>query len=797
MPDPSPPPRTLPLVDPVSGDFFNVPEGDASYYLDRGWKSQTAGDVGAAALRGAREIDYGGVGGAAKAVLAAGARGATLGLSDVAARALGGDETADTLRGLREEHPTLSTGAELAGAVLPAVLSGGESLPASLAARAGRGVAEAAGGGIRGALAGGAAEGALFGAGQGVSELALSQDPLTLEHAAAAIGSNALYGAAAGGLAGGAVKGVEAGLGSAKRALDRALIARSEGRAMGAVGELEAEAAARPAAIGPETDITTLDRAGLKAAREQELEAVHAAQVPDREAFVDELRASREAMKEEKPWIATANGKTREVREIGKLTLEADRRIDGLLKVEQDLVDKPQKALSALRQQEQALGKLQGWGERETQRYVDEVAGARDRIRAELLENKVPGYVFGKGGISRTSPAIDDIAEGIFKERYPNPDRLPTNLLVLNAVPGALERNRGLQDRLAKLAEAPTSPRLTAIDATEEALGARTAPPKPEAASSPLGEVLKVAAHAVPFGAVAEKAAGALGGLRKAVGAGAERIGRAASDFLGKAAPAVGKAAKLAPPVATKVLAALRYGEPDDQGKSRPEPKTLPELFKARTDEIKAQVQLAPNGTYQMRPAARAKMAARLSGLGVVDPIAADRLESAGAARIAWLASQLPRRPDLAGLPVGPDTWQASDAAMRSWTRKANAAEDPYGVLERASAGAKARVVPEEIMAMRALQPALLNDYITRIITGLPGRKERLPYPQRLALSMLTGQPIDPAMTPVVMREIQSMHASVPGTAGGTMAPRAKAQFGSVKRSDPGTPAQRRQGVGL
>lgn len=795
-------PGTVRLVDP-DGGLRDVPvEAAGTLLQDSRWRIATTADALDRAVAQARETDYGGVGGAVAATGAAVARGATLGASDAAARLIGGEDARFDLSQLRAENPGISTGGEIAGVIAPALLTGGASLPAGLAGAAGRSAAAAVGGGIRGAIAGEAITGGLLGLGQGVSELALSDDPLTLSHAAATLSSNALYGAAAGAGAGLAAKGVEAGLGAAKRALDRALVASSEQRAMRAVGELETEAAAHPSAIGPETDVTTLDRAGLKKAREQAVEEFHAAQEPERRAFVDDLRASRDAAEAEKTWIATQGGKTREVRSLGRATLEADKRIDALLKVEADLVDKPQRALSALRQQEQALTKLQEWGERETGRYLDEVATGRDRIRAELLDNKIDGFRFGKGGISRTSPVVNDIVERLFQERYPTPDRLPTNLQVLNAVPGAIERNRALQDRLARLAEAPASPRLSAIDEAEAKLGIKAPVKEPESALGAVGAVLKAAAHAVPFGSVAEKAAGALGGIRKAIGAGAERTARAASAFLGKAEPAVAKAAKVTPRVtATAALASLRYGEPetDARGKrvAKPEPKTLPELYRARTDEIRSQVQLAPDGSFQMRPAARVKMAAKLSGLGVVDPIAADRLESAGAARIAWLASQMPRRPDFAGLPVGPDTWRPSDLEMRAWAIKAAAADDPYAVLARASAGKKARVVPEEAMALQALYAPLLDDYVTRIVTGLSDRKERLPYPQRLALSMLTGRPLDPAMTPNVMRELQSMFAAEPGTAGGTMAPRPSPQFGSVKRSDTGTPAQRRQGVGL
>ncbi|MFN2626654.1 MAG: hypothetical protein ABR520_11295 [Mycobacteriales bacterium] len=787
MPDPAPPllptPQSLTMIDPATGRAADVPLDQVSAYQDQGFTPETPDQHSTRLSAETAEGLYGGARGKVAAGLAGVVRGATLGGSDLVGRLTGGEDAAIALRGYQEQNPGVSFGSELAGMILPTLLTGGAAAPAGLASRLGAGVAERAGGGLVGALAGGAAEGAIFGAGQGVSELALSQDPLTLEHAAAAISSNALYGAAGGAIGTGVFKGVEAGLGAAKRALDRTLAERAADRAA-------KEAASKISEIGPETDVSLLDRRGLKVARDQEIEAVSAAQEPERKAFVDELRASRDAAEAEKTWIATQGGRTREVRSIGRATLDADRRIDSLLKVEADLVDKPQRALSALRQQEQALGKLSEWGERETQRYLDEVAGARGTIRTELLDNKVDGFRFGKGGISRESPVIDDIVERLFQEKYPHPDRLPTNLQVLNAVPGALERNRALQDKLAKLAEAPTSPRLSAIDAAEDALGI-----KREAPSSALGDVLKVAASAVPFGGMAEKAAGALSGLRKAVGEGAERLGRATSTFLGKAGPAAGKAAKLAPPVATEVLSKLRYGESttDDRGKRKPEPKTLAELYKARTGEIQAQVELAPDGTYKMKRAARERMAARLAGLGVVDPVAADRLETAGARRIAWLASQIPRRPDITAVQIGPDTYTPSDLAMRTWARKAGAADDPYGVLERAAQG---RVTPTEVMTLRATAPEILQSYINQVASELSTLEKKLPYKRRLTLSILTGKPVAAATHPPVLRELQSMYAREPGTAGGTQEPTANPRFGSVKRSDPGTPAQRRAGMG-
>lgn len=840
MPDPA----TIRLVDP-DGVVRDVPADSAGSVLaDPRWRVANRQDELSRISEQAKEETYGGAGGAAKAGLAGVARGVTLGGSDLAARLLGGEDAAIGLEGLRDVNPGVSFGSELLGAVAPALLTGGAATPAGLAARAGRGVTAAAGGGVRGALAGGAVEGALYGVGGGVTELSLSQDPLTLERAASTLSSGALFGAAAGAAGGLAAHGVEAGLGKAKGAIDGWLDQRAAARTATAEAEAKVAAANAPAAIGPETDVTLLDRKGLKVARDQELEAIRTAQVPERHAFVDDLVAAREAAKEEKTWIATAKGKTREVREIGRATLDADRRIDKLLKVEKDLTERPERALSALREQEQALTGLRDWGEQETQRYLDEVAGARDKIRSELagkteryfdelagardkirgelVGNKIDGYRVGKGGISPSSPVIDDIierefarryphaprrgqipetedlVEREFARRYPNPDRLPTNLEVLGGIPGQLERNKALQDRLARMAESPASPRLAAIDAADEAIATRVAAPKVEPTPSLGHEVLSaVAPFAGPLGAVASSGMKALGGLRKAAGAAAEQAAKAGSRFLDVAGQATAKASPYAPVVASKVLGSLSYASKDDAPPPRmrqveDSDSKLATVYRKRTDEIKGQVELAPDGSYQMRQDARMKLAAKFDGIRHLDPHAADDLETIGARRIAYLASIIPRRPDIGGIPIGPDRWQPNDMAMRSFARSAGAVEDPHAVLDRAAAG---RVVPEEAAALRAVYPELLSDFTGTVVAQLPSLRKTLPYKRRLALSLLTGTPVDAAMTPAVLSEIQGMYAAEPGTAGGTQAPQAQAQFGSLKRSDPGTPAQRREGL--
>ena len=172
----------------------------------------------------------------------AGARGLSLGLSDVALTELGVDAAGMEAR--RENLGTLGTGAEIVGAVAPSLVSGGAGAvgtaarltPAGLAARGGaslgRGVSAALGGGRAAGLAGlsaaGAVEGALQGAGQVLSEDALGDRELSAERMLAGAGR----GAALGGLIGGGVGAAGMGLASVARGgqrVSRAAVERLTG----------------------------------------------------------------------------------------------------------------------------------------------------------------------------------------------------------------------------------------------------------------------------------------------------------------------------------------------------------------------------------------------------------------------------------------------------------------------------------------------------------------------------------------------------------------------------------------
>ena len=174
----------------------------------------------------------------AKALLYAGARGLTLGLSDQLLVKTGAVDE-EELKQIKERNQVASIAGEIGGAVVPALFTGGTSVgariaaatpagfAAKLAARSGSKVAEevakrVVGNGIKQSVVrkaaelgtAGLVEGALFGEAQLVTEEALGDAEFTAESVLAAAGTGAAFGGAAGaGL--GAIGGV------AERALKR------------------------------------------------------------------------------------------------------------------------------------------------------------------------------------------------------------------------------------------------------------------------------------------------------------------------------------------------------------------------------------------------------------------------------------------------------------------------------------------------------------------------------------------------------------------------------------------------
>jgi hypothetical protein len=719
----------------LAGKAIEVPDDQVQAALDQQYTLESPEQHAQRLTGEQRESDFGGVKGKVAAGTAALARGASLGLSDVAIDALSGG--ANNLSDLREVNPGVSLAGEALGALSPVG-------PAAWAARIGSGIAETAEGAslatrlTRGA-AGYGAEGGLQGLGQGVSELALSNDPLTAERIASVLTSNTLLGGGIGAAAGTVGKLAEHGLLKAKGALD------------------ELAAGSR---IGQDVagDLAGMGSKELRAAEQAEHASIEAARVPQRADLANEIAGLRKEMKDQKVWLATKGAKTwegvepalaKEASEIGKVSLEADKTLDRMLRNPKALAARPQRALDALQQQESALERLAA--------QKDSLAG-----------------VFAKDASGERMAALESAGK-------------------------ALDRNRQLQQRIGDLVKEPTSERLAAITNARDALSA----PK---AAAPIGEKMASgaaysmaagAAGSIPFVGpfiapfVGNAAAAAVGGklsgkLAKGVAESAERTSKAVSKFLEVSAPI----ARAAPVLATKVLGAVRYSDAKEPKPPKKAPRDqLAANYHARSEELRSQTVFSLTGQAVMRPDARMKMADRLDPVRHIDPVLADRLETLQARRVEFLASKLPRRPDLVAIKTGPDRWQPSDMEMRQFARYVAGVEDPDGIEDRLAAGS---VTPEDADVMRNVYPERYAAITSQIAAKLPELRASLPYQRRLALSVFSGVPVDPAMHPRILAVLQSSFAEEPGSEGGTQAPKPQPAFGSVKNQE-ATPSQARQ----
>jgi hypothetical protein len=731
------------------GQTVAVPVEQAADLLSGGrYHIESGSEVADRAQAAADDQTYGGAAGTVLAGGAAIARGASGGLSDAAIAAMGGG---DQLRKLQQHHEGVSIGGEILGTLLPTGIGGVAGKAGTLAADAfeGAGAARA----ILGGVARGAAEGAVYGAGSGVSQVALSTQPLDAEHIASTLSSNILLGAGTGGLAGGALKAGEKALERAGLVLDHA-------------------AQTRAAIEGVPEDLAHLDEAGLRDAL-QKAKAEHATDIAAERKSLESLRVEKRAelasqvkdfhteLATERPiFQAVAGDDIRKVANVGTEVASPLNKSYRAMRSAFDnpiaIAENPTKLLQPLQMQQTAL---------------------------ENLRAKVPELQAAFAGDAR--------------------------LTALEHVDYALEQNKAFQDAIRSLdkGNAVTGGRLTALESGPSQRMVAIENAREALKRAPEIGLLGKGAKGAAFGGVT-----ALAHMIPGVGIAAPFLGKAASDFVGTAIERIGgasravaekssqtvkafldttqKVGKFVPTTATKVLSSVHFG-------NGPEPRSgkLHDLYAARSAEIRQQTMYAPDGSVQMRPEARLAMAKKLDPIRAVDPVLADQIETTAARKVAYVSSKLPRKPEIGGIQIGPDNWRPSDLQMRSWARTVRAVEDPSGVEERLLHG---NMTPEDAEAYRTVYPERFAAMQQSILAAAPTLAKTLPMKRKIALSVFTGVPLIPALQPNVLAVLQGNFASESGSQGGTQAPRAEPNFGalgSAKSLDKPTPAQAREGA--
>lgn len=805
------------LIDPATGATYAIADADAPARIAEGWQPETAAGLAARTAATRRQADYSGFGDKLQATAGQAASVATAGLSDVGVRVFGGEEAAQNQRRVREANPGATMFGTALG-VVPSLLTGGEGaaatatsgLPAAQITRLGAALTRAGEGASlaarvgRGAIGAGA-EGALYAAGQTASDLALADDPVTLERLAGSLSSN-LY----------SLGVPSVGIGAVGGAFEHGLIAA--GKRMKAARE------AVDAAPTIANDLAALDAKALREAKDAELATIEAARVPQRQALADDINAFREAGKVEQPWVAVATGSKAakgDAIKADRLAIKAEKRatdalaeaahwetqaaagIDGAAasaaaaRAEAETIKRAAEdlRLAANDAAANAATTYPRWM-REQQRLYIEGDKYLDRVLRNpkaLAENPR----LAKSALQQQEHALELIQSkadelAVFHAM----DKTGRRAAAMEAIPSTLERNRALQQRIDALIAAPASERLNAIADATASIGERSKLTLKQKAGAALafgattaavsgigGDVPGVNYIAPILGAAAGSAAAAkLGGvMHGARAASIARSAKAVDTFLA-GTRAVRRAAV---PVASRVLAEVRFAPPvpERSGSPRKAPATLADHFEARAAELGRATMPTPTGP-RVRPEVRRQIGARLAPIAVVAPHVADRLESAAVRRVEFLAARLPRARQL-----GTTTLRPSEMEIRAFARLVAAAEGPDAIEERLADGT---VTPEDREVMQALYPDRMAALVRDIVTRLPDLA-KLPYQRRLALALFTGAPVEASLEPRILAALQGIYAREPGTEGGTQAPRPQPAFGSVKAPE-ATPAERRAG---
>lgn len=818
----------------VNTKLFDVPEGEKIVVEDphqgareydlgefvagnaRGNVESTKGQL-AREQRGVLHERYGGVAGGARATLEGLGRGATLGGSDVALRALG--VSAEDLRGRQEEHPELATGAEIVGALAPALASGGGTAaesaagigarllrvtPAGYASRISGAIAGEGAGLVR-AAAGLGAEGAVFGGGTGISELALSSEPITAERVVSTLSSKALYGGLAGAGTGIFVRSLELGMGQARKL----------------VSEASERFGAAQTADDLFPDLAGKSRAELQAARRAEVvrgeEALAAEQRAAGGRFAADLADAETAFRQKHAFLVADDA----ARPSWGRTENAIRKA---LRTPEHLADNPGQLSKILEERAGTLKRVIDKGDEVAAKLAAEdvtlasklddlIRNRADDAAALTLEGKLAQRYsdFADIKLSRGKPI--DVSPGDaqrFRAAIEAGEVQGARSQALGELQGLYEQTQKLRSSLDEIAAIGkreiASPRLSAIENAIEGFADANKKGRVQQAGEGVAHSVAagvagtaLSAFGVPIWAAAPLAAAFGSGAREKLSSLVfRRAAKASSESSKRTAAAIEAvfdatrtARRVTPVAASKVLSNVSFGAaPAMAAESMPKSKNpLVNAFREREREIRAQVAPGPDGQLRMTMQAREEMAARLAGLRATDPLGADRVETVAARRLEFLANKLPRRPGSPAMVLGPDKWRPSDFEMAKWARYVAAVEDPDAVVERIG---DASISPEDVEALRSVYPEKYADAQMDLVKKTPEIRETVPYQRQVALSIFFGVPVGRLTQPEMVAALQRSYSEEPGAEQGMSAPKAQPQFGSLSKPEY-TASQRRQ----
>ena len=667
-----------------------------------------------------------------RAGLEGAARGLTFGLTDVLA---GPDEG---LIQRRARNPVASTLGEVGGAVGGLALTGlgGLAERAGAAAFGAPGILSRAGAAaVRGGL-----EGAAIGTGQAVSQLALSDDPLTAESIAGALGHNVGIGALTGGVGGGALSLAGSGLRGAvnlagkgvRKAAEKlsAELAETTAPAAGfedlaglgpkelrAAAKAETENAWKQAGVtAGHEDLAGLGQAELRKATQAEVEAQRAARLGEGEELAKDLfgfdKNARDDMMRLKQTLPKGTG-------LMKDAIKAQGKLTNVVKDVRTLAEEPGRALGAVRELRQQL---------------------------EFIESRLPKGMLE--GAQATTPEAIEAGAATAK--------------LQGRAASMMERLDDFEARIKSLTAEPTSPRLDAIRARQDALSATI----PKTARQEAIEALQAAPpQATPILDTMAKTIG--GGIGGAIGhAIPVPYAGVAGAWLGKE---IGESSLK--PLLKSILGnfvektgAIEEGAGKLLGRLAPPPSAMNALsdlataggvkgssFQGATEAVKR----AAANPEQTRGA----ILQELAGVSALNPKLAEKVADTYQLRLQFLADKAP--PTLT-MGISGQVVPPSSAEEAKFARYVAAANDPMRLLKELRAGT---LMPETIEAAEKVYPGWtqrIKDAVSEQLTD-PDVAKKLSYPMRLQLGTFLGtQTVEATMNPQFVSRMQATFQTPP-----------------------------------
>lgn len=196
--------------------------------------------------------------------------------------------------------------------------------------------------------------------------------------------------------------------------------------------------------------------------------------------------------------------------------------------------------------------------------------------------------------------------------------------------------------------------------------------------------------------------------------------------------------------------------------------KAAKDIFNASTKVIISDVSSRDRNRKTLDKQVRAAKENPTALIESKDP-AAYYLEKEGIAKgqtigraLSYLQTKIPNTERASPLDKAPTVNPVQQA---SYNRALDIANHPLSVLESAKRG---MLTPSDVKDLQTMYPALYKSLQTKVMSSMVDAldKEKLiPYPQRMALSMFLGQPLDSSMTPASIQSAQAVN-QMPAGAG-------------------------------